>query len=182
MGCTSRIWMWFPKEKHARWAMHVAEEMIKLIYAEIDREGPPWVAEAEKCPTLSQRYLKYRHEAAAYPLDPDRTALEWLSRNRTMLTIERCQDICRFTGIESEEDLVPQLFYAYALRFPQVPFTALYRHEMTVTGALQLIRMQYDGAVMHVQEKNGEWPMDEDDWSGEYAYDYVATDGIFKKV
>ncbi len=171
--------MWFPKERHARWAKHVAEEMIKLIYAQIDREAPPWIAEAEKYPTLSKRYLAFRHEAAAYPLDPDHTALEWLSRDRTMIFIERCQDICRWTGIECEEELVPQLFYACALRFPRVPFTALYRHEMTVTGALQLIRMQYDGNTMHVQEKNGEWPMDEDDWSGEHVCDFVDVNGAF---
>ena len=169
--------MWFPKEKHARWARHVAEEMIKLIYAQIDREAPPWVAEAEKYPTLSKRYLAFRHEAAAYPLDPEGTALEWLGRDRRMICVERCQDICRWTGIECENELVPQLFYAYALRFPHVPFTALYRHEITVSGALQLIRVQYDGNTMHVQKKTGEWPMDEDDWSGERVYDYVDVHG-----
>lgn len=171
--------MWFPKEKHARWAMHVAEEMIKLIYAEIDRDGPPWVADAKKYLTLSQRYLAFRQEAADYPLDPEHTALKWLRRDRSTLIIERCQDISRWTGIECEDELIPQLWFAYALRFPQVPFTALYRHEVTVSGALQLIRVQYDGRVMHFQEKTGEWPMDEDDWSGEYVYDYVDVDGTF---
>ena len=178
MGCTSRIWMWFPKEKHARWAMHVAEEMIKVVYAPAEL---PWVEEADQCPSLSARYLAYRREAAAFDLDPSHTALAWLRRQRTMLIIERCQDILRWTGIESEEDLVPQLWYAYALRFPQVPFTALYRHEMTVSGAIQLIRAQYDGSVMHFQEKSGIWPMDEDDWSGEPFYDYIAVDGVFRK-
>ena len=122
MGCTSRIWMWFPKEKHARWAMHVAEEMIKLIYAP---EDLPWVPEADKCPSLSQRYLAYRHEAAALDLDPSHTALEWLRRDRTMLIIERCADVMRFSGVECTDDLFPQLCYAYALRFPQVPIQAL---------------------------------------------------------
>ena len=178
MGCTSRIWMWFEKEKHARWAMHVAEEMIKLIYAPNEL---PWVPEAKKCPSLSKRYLEYRQEAAALDLDPRHTALEWLRRDGTMLLIERCQDIMRFTGIECKEDLFPQLCYAYALRFPQVPFTALYRHEMTVTGAIQLIRMRYDGTVMHAQERNGEWPMDEEDWSDVLVCDYVAMGDVFVK-
>ena len=173
--------MWFPREKHARWARHVAEEMIKLVYAELDRDAPSWVAEAEKCPSLSARYLAFRHEAAAYPLDPDRTALNWLRRDRTMLIIERCQDISRFTGIECAEDLFPQLCCAYVLRFPQVPFTALYRHEMTVTGAIQLLRVRYDGKLLHIQEKNGMWPMDEDDWSREFVYDYAAEDGYLVK-
>ena len=179
MGSTSSVWMWFPKEKHARWAMHVAKEMLKLIYAEIDRNGPDWVREAEKCPTLSQRYLAFRHEAAAYPLDPKGCSLEWLRRCRTMLILERCQDISRFTGIGCEEELIPQLWHAYALRFPQVPFTALYRTEMTVSGAIQLIRAQYDGSIMHFQEKCGEWPMDEEDWSGRPFRDYIAVDGAF---
>ena len=178
MGCTSSIWMWFPKEKHARWAMHVAEEMIKLVYAPGDL---PWVPEADKCPSLSQRYLAYRQEAAALDLDPRHTALEWLRRHRTMLIIERCQDIMRFSGIECTEDLFPQLCYAYALRFPQVPFLALYRHEMTVTGAIQLIRMRYDGAVMHAQLRSGMWPMDEEDWSNTPVCDYAAVDGVFVK-
>ena len=179
MGCTSEIRMWFSKEKHARWAMHVAEEMIKLLYAQLDRDEPAWVTQAKKCPTLSGRYLDFRHEAAAYPLDPEYTALQWLCRSRTILRIDRCQDICGWTGIEDPEALVPQLFYAYGLRFPQVPFTALYRHEMTVSGAILLIRAQYDGEVMHMQEKTGERPMDEDDWIGETIYDYVALGGTF---
>ncbi len=180
MGCTSKIWMWFAREKHARWAAHVAEDMIKLIYAERVPDELPWVREAIKYPSLSQHYLTYRREAEAYDLDPHYTALEWLRRDRTALCIERCQDICRWTGIECTDELVPQLFFAYALRFPQVAFTAMYRHEMTVTGAIQLIRIEYDGAVMHMQEKTGEWPMDEEDWSGELIYDFTAVDGVFR--
>ena len=160
--------------------MHVAEEMIKLIYAEMDRDGPSWVREAEQYPTLSQQYLAFRHEAAAYPLDPDRTALEWLRRYRTMLCIERCQDISGWETFEHPEALFPQLCCAYVLRFPQVPFTALYRHEMTVSGALLLYRVQYDGAVLHVQKKEGMWPMDEDDWSGVAVCDYTAASGLTK--
>ena len=60
-----------------------------------------------------------------------------------------------------------------------MPFTALYRHEMTVSGALLLYRVQYDGTVIHVQEKNGMWPMNEDDWSSEYVYDYMIMNGDF---
>ncbi len=180
MGCTSEIWIWFKREKHAKWAAHVAEDMIKLIYAERVPEELPWVKEAVKYPSLSQRYLAYRREAEAYDLDPRYTALEWLHRDCTVLHIERCQDICRWTGIECTDELVPQLFFAYALRFPQVAFTAMYRHEMTVTGAIQLIRMEYDGAVMHAQEKTGERPMDEDYWNDEAIYDFMAVDGVFR--
>ena len=163
--------MRFPKEKHARWAMHVAEELLKVAYAPSDL---PWTEEAKRCPSLAARYLAYRQEAAAYDLDIRHTALEWLRRERTLLFIERCQDLARWDSFEDPEALFPQLCCAYILRFPQVPFTALYRHEMTVTGALLLYRVQYDGAVLHVQEKNGMWPMEEDDWTGEWVEDYDA--------
>ena len=179
MGCTSRVWMWFARERHARWAMHVAEDMLKILYAPSEL---PWAEEAENCLPLSRRYLTYRQEAQAYELDPRGTALEWLRRYRTMVMIERCQDISRWTGIDCDDELIPQLWFAYALRFPQVPFTALYRHEITVSGALQIIRAQYDGAVMRFQKKVGEWPMDEDDWSGGPFYDYAVKDGVFQAM
>ena len=182
MGTTAEIQMLFPKEKHARWAMHVAEEMIRLIYAGLDREAPSWVAEAENAPTLSQRYLAFRHEAAAYPLNPEGTALEWLRRHRTRLFIDRCQDIVGWESIEHPEGFFPQLCCAYVLRFPQVPFTALCRQEMTVTGAILLYRVQYDVTVLHVQKKEGMWPMDEDDWSLERVDDYRMEDGSLMKI
>ena len=178
MGCTSEIRMRFPREKHARWAMHVAEELLKVVYAPSELS---WVEDAKRCPSLSARYLAYRQEAAAYELDIRHTALEWLKRRRTMLFIERCQDIARWDSFESPEALFPQLCCAYVLRFPQVPFTAFYRHEMTVTGALLLYRVQYDGAVLHVQEKNGMWPMEEDDWTKDWVDDYAVEDGVLVK-
>ena len=176
MGVTSELEMRFSKERHARWAMHVAEERLKVAYAPSDL---PWTEEAKRCPSLAARYLAYRQEAAAYDLDIRHTALEWLRRERTLLFIERCQDLARWDSFEDPEALFPQLCCAYVLRFPQVPFTAFYRHEMTVTGALLLYRVQYDGAVLYVQEKNGMWPMNEDDWSSEYVYDYVIMNGDF---
>lgn len=176
MGTTAEIEMCFPKEKHARWAMHVAEEMLKVAYASPDL---PWVEEAASCPSLSARYLAFRHEAAEYPLDRRYTALEWLRRFRNKLFIDRCQDIAGWTGIDDPEDLFPQLCFAYALRFPQVPFAARYRYEMTVSGAIQLIRVQYDGTVMHIRVKTGMLPMDEDDWSNELIHDYRVEGGAF---
>lgn len=52
---------------------------------------------------------------------------------------------------------------------------------MTVSGAIQLLRAQYDGTVMHMQMKTGMRPMDEDDWSRELIYDFTAEDGVFVK-
>ena len=92
MGCTTEIRMHFPRERHARWAMHVAEEMLKMMYAP---EDLPWRAQAGECPSLSARWFRWREEAASYALAPRGTALEWLRRYRTWLWIDRCQDIAR---------------------------------------------------------------------------------------
>ena len=188
MGSTAEIRMHFPKEKHARWAMHVAEEMIKLIYAPqmVDPEQEQWIRAADFCPSLSQRYRKFRHHAAK--LDPQEayrfvlhTALDYLRRDRTWLAIDRCADVAGWSSFSDGEDLFPQLCFAYALRFPQVPFEAFFRYEMTVSGALQLFRAVYDGSVLHVQQKAGEWPMDETDWTDQPVTDYIARDGVFRE-
>ena len=178
MGFTAQIELCFPKEKHARWAMHVAEEMLRTAYAPADL---PWVMEARKCCSLSARYLAYRQEAAALDLDTRHTALEWLRRFRTRIFIDRCQDIVRTADMEDPEALFPQLLCAYILRFPQVPFTAHWRSEMTVTGDIHLLSAAYEGTLLRVQEKRGMRPMDEEDWSGVAAEDYAAVDGLLVK-
>ena len=184
MGCTTRIRLVFTKEKHARWAMHVTEEMIKLIFAMESPEEYPWVQEADSLPSLSRQYLQYRQLAGAIKFQTGHsmlytTALDWLKRNRTEVVIERCADIQRSTGFESDYDFFPQLCLACILRFPQVPFRAYFRHEMTVSGAVQLLRVNYDGTAAHVQEKNGEWPFDESDWGSVPVRDYRVADGAF---
>ena len=179
MGTTASIRMHFSRERHARWAMHVAEEMLKLLYAPEDLPCPE---QAEEGPPLSARWLRRREEAAAYPLDPRGTALEWLRRQRTWVCIDRCQDVARYDNVEDPEALFPQLCFAYALRFPHVPFEAFYRCEMTVSGDIRLIRMQYDGAVLHAQTNSGTRPMDEDDWRAVPVHDYAARDGEFRRI
>ena len=178
MGFTAQIELCFPKEKHARWAMHVAEELLRTAYAPADL---PWVMEARKCCSLSARYLAYRQEAAALDLDTRHTALEWLRRFRTRIFIDRCQNIARTADMEDPEALFPQLLCAYILRFPQVPFTAHWRSEMTVTGDIHLLSAAYDGTLLHVHEKRGMRPMDEENWSGVAAEDYAAVDGLLVK-
>ena len=158
--------------------MHVAEELLRTAYAPADL---PWVMEAQKCCSLSARYLAYRKEAAALDLDTRQTALEWLRRFRTRIFIDRCQDIARTADMEDPEALFPQLLCAYILRFPQVPFTARWRSEMMVTGDIHLLRAAYDGTLLRVQEKRGMRPMDEEDWSGVAAEDYAAVDGLLVK-
>ena len=189
MGVTTEIRLEFTKEKHARWAMHVAEEMIKLIFAERSPGEFPWVEEADELPSLSQQYLQYRHLAGAIKYYVNQgpgpwlytSALDWLKRKRTVLSLERCADIQSSTGFESDYDFFPQLCLAYILRFPQVPFKAYFRHEMTVTGAVQLLRINYDGAVVPVQEKNGMFPFNEEDWDDVPVLVYRVVDSAFVK-
>ena len=178
MGVTSELEMRFPKERPARWAMHIAQDLLKLAYAP---EDLPWAKESYACPSLSASYFAFREQAASYDLDPRGTALEWLRRYRTAIFIDRCQDIARWDSMDDPEALFPQLCFTYALRYPHVPFSALYRHEMTVSGAILLLRVRYDGAVLHAQEKTGMRPMDEDDWSGVAISDYIAENGVFVK-
>ena len=187
MGSTAEIHMFFTRERHAKWAMHVAEDMLSLMYAPDDLA---WVAWADREPSLSARYLKYRRLAAELHFKRNTTgivcfrttALDWLVRRRTVVSIERCSDLAGWTDFDDPEDLFPQLCFAYALRFPQVPFRARFRYEMTVTGAIQLFRVRYEDGVLHMTEKSGEWPVDEDDWSGLPVYDYAAADGAFKRI
>ena len=119
MGVTSELEMRFSKERHARWAMHIARDLLKLAYAP---EDLPWAKESYACPSLSASYFAFREQAAAYDLDPRGTALEWLRRYRTALFIDRCQDIARWENMDDPEALFPQLCFTYALRYPHVPF------------------------------------------------------------
>ena len=189
MGATTEIRIEFTKEKHARWAMHVAEEMIKLIFAMESPEEFPWVQEADSLPSLSSQYLQYRHLAGAIEYYVNQgpgpwlytSALDWLKRERTVLSIERCADIQKYTCFESDYDFFPQLCLACILRFPQVPFRAYFRHEMTVTGAVQLLRVDYDGTTARVQVKNGMFPFNESDWDDVPVRVYRVTDSAFVK-
>ena len=81
----------------------------------------------------------------------------------------------RKVGYLYPEELFPQLCYAYALQYPHVPFRGTFRYEMTVSGAIQLIRMQYDGRFMHIQERSGIQPMDEEDWSRAPVWDCTVN-------
>ena len=178
MGCTAEVHLYFTRERHARWAKHVAEDLLKLLYAPADLS---WVQEADRVTPLCLRYLLFREEAAK--LDPREDhrycALNDLFRNRTEVVIGRCADLAGWTGVNDPEELFPQLCYACALQYPHVPFTGLYRYEMTVSGAVQLIRMRYDGRLMHIQELSGILPMDENDWSRAPVRDYTVKDWLY---
>ena len=179
-GCTAEIHMYFQRERHARWARHVAESMIKLMYLWDMPDAYPWISDAMELPSLVEQYLQYRGEAEKVTLR-EGSALDHVSRCRTRLDLDRLDDIQRTTCFDSEEDLFPALCMAMALRFPQAHYTASFRWEMTVSGSIQLVRAQYDGTAIHVRKMIGERPMREDDWSDAPVTDYVAADGTFRK-
>ena len=178
MGATSEIWMRFPGEQQAHRAEAVARDLLKVAYAPPDL---PWTEAASECPSLSARYLAFREDAAGYELYPRYTALEWLRRDRRDLFIDRCQDIARWDSVDDPEALFPQLCFACALRYPRVPFKARYRHEVTVSGAILILRAEYDGSVLRFRKKEGMLPMDEDDWSRALIDEYAAENGVFVK-
>lgn len=179
-GRTVEIQMRFSREKHARWARHVAEEMIRLLLAQGMPEQYPWVREAEALPSLSARYLAFRQDCAKMQLQRD-PALGRVERFRRRLSLTGLDPLMATASFDNAEDLFPQLCFACALRFPQVPFSARFRYEMTVSGSIQLLRVQYDGERMRVQQKLGERPFDENDWTGVPVCDYSAADGVFRK-
>ena len=109
-------------------------------------------------------------------------ALNGLRRNRTELVIGRCADLAGWARLTDGEELFPQLCCACVLRYPHVPFTGFYRYEMTVSGAVQLIRTRYDGRIMHVRVLSGMLPMDEDDWSRAPVRDYTVEDGVLAEA
>ena len=175
MGSTAEIHLYFTRERHARWAKHVTEDMLKLLYAPAEL---PWVQEADEVTPMCLRYLLFRDEAAKLDLREECRcyALNELSRKQTEVIIGSCADLAGWTNVNGSEELFPQLCYACALQYPHVPFTGLFRYEMTVSGAIQLLRVQYDGKYMHIQERSGMIPMDEDDWSNATVRHYTVKD------
>ncbi len=180
-GCTTEIHMYFQRERHARWAKQIAQDMIRLIYAMDMPEDYAWVEEAAGLSSLCERYFAYREEAAKVSLWKN-SAVDFVERHRTRLDLSHLEDIQRTACFDNANDLFPALCFACALRYPQVHFTACFRWEMTVSGAIQVLRAQYDGRIMHVQQMTGERPFCENDWSGAPIRDYAAADGVFREL
>ena len=175
MGSVTELELRCPKDKHARWARHVAEDMIKLLYAPCPSEYLP--APSRDSLPLSEMYLEYREQLAPYDVAGayENTAMDWLERRGTRLVLERCRDLQGPFGSRNTEDFFPQLCFAYALRFPQVPFTGVCRNEMTVSGSVTKGRVMYDGKLMCFQFLDGMLPFDEDDWSRSRRYYWICS-------
>ncbi len=161
-------------------ALAVAESMIKLHYVP---DGTPWKAEAEKIPSLSNRYFRFGSEALK--LDPlpehPNCALKWLRREQSQIVLERCADIQSPVEIFRPWDFFTQLCLTLSKLFPDTVFTAVCRHEMTVSATLQLNRIVSDRGRMTYEEMwsiDEEEDIDENDWSRAGKMTLHETDGV----
>ena len=177
MADISDIRFSFEREEDAIRAMHAAEILIKLVYAPSDL---PWYEEARKMP-LSQRYFEYGE--VALPLDPLKDnpycCLQRLHREGTELMIDRSSDISRSVTFGYKNNFFSQLCFVFALLSPASRFTARTRYEMTVSDYVEHTLVEYDGAVMRVQQMGGEEMDSEDDWQWTYSEDFFVENGRF---
>lgn len=165
MGVTAEMAFIFKREKHARWATHIAESIIKVTLA---KQIPAFAErlELESYGSLIEAYSANEDELRGYnpaEVDPN-CALAWLERRGTHLVVERCADIVYpFALNESalKSEPFPQICLAYAIRFPQVPFAAYCRWEQTTSGAVALTRVSWDGERMRFRRHSGDKPFDE---------------------
>ena len=146
----------FSREKHARWAKHVAEEMIIVDYYRYDET----VVEQVRSDALYLKYLLSRENVRRINLLDEKPycALSGLSRERTKIILENCADVQTWMNIRHGEEFFMQLCFAYSLRFPQVSYTASCSAENTVSGYLEMTRMEYNGKEMVFRQLSGMIP------------------------
>lgn len=155
----------FDSSELAEKAFPIVEEMIKMKY--VPKELP-WAAEAESVESLSKRCVLFGKEAARLdPLTEHPTcALKWLSRSENQILIERCADIQSPVDIFRPGDFYTQLCLLLSKEFPETCFSAICRHEESVSATVQLNRIISDHGSMAYEEM---WSLDEeideDDWS-----------------
>ena len=164
MGVTTEITLMFKRERHARWASHVVEGIIKVALAtgtSLDEE-----LGLSRYGSLMSAYFSCEEELKAFDptADDPRCALAWMHRSGTRVVVERCSDIQRsFPLIEGalDDEPFPQICLACALRFPQVPFAAYCRYEQTTSGFVALTRAAWDGSRLRFRRHAGELPFNE---------------------
>ena len=167
MGVTTEMTFIFKREKHARWAAYIVEDILKVALAErtsLDEE-----LGLSRYSSLMAAHFFCEEELDDYdPVEADpRCALAWMERRGTRLVVTRCADVQRsFPLLESAlgDEPFPQICLAYATRFPQVPFAAYCRYEQTTSGYAQLTRAAWDGGCMRFRQNSGELPFNEKAW------------------
>lgn len=167
MGVSTEITLIFKRERHARWASHVVEGIIKVALAvgtSLDEE-----LGLSRYGSLVSAYFSCEEELKAFDptADDPRCALAWMRRSGTRIVVERCSDIQRsfpLTEGALNDEPFPQICLACASRFPQVPFAAYCRHEQTTSGFVELTRAAWDGDRLRFRRHSGELPFDERAW------------------
>ena len=159
----------FESAEAAGQAFPVVEDMIKLYYAPKDL---PWMAEAVHVPSLSMRWALFGEKVSS--LDPlaehPSCALKWLSRSQNHIVIERCADIQHPVDIYWAEDFFTQLCLCLSKCIPDPCFSAICRHEETVSNTIQLNRILCEHGRMTYEERwlldeESDEDPDENDWS-----------------
>ena len=182
MGVTTEMSFIFKRERHARWAAHMVEGIIKVALA----EG----TELDESLGLSHydRLMDafFSHEEGLRGFDPvendPRCALVWMHRRGTRVVVERCADIQVTFPLRPEalgDEPFPQICLACATRLPQVPFTAYCRNEQTTSGAVQLTRVSWNGERIRFRQLYGLLPFDERAWDTWSMLDLRLCDGKF---
>lgn len=168
----------FTKEKHARWATHIIENHVKLCCAPF--EGFEFDPESSG---QSMSDLCLEHDEALRACDPlalpRDNALTHLRRDRTNVILDRCDDVQWMVhlGDWEPDDFFSQTCFSLARRFPQVPFVAYTRYEMTVDGYVRRTRASWNGERLQFRQIAGERPLDEDCWDTWEVYDWALAGG-----
>ena len=170
----------FENREIAEAARTIAERMIKLRYVP---DGTVWKSEAEEIPSLCNRYFRFGSEADR--LDPVSAhpfcALRYLHLEGQQLVLEHCADIQSPVDIFRPSDYFTQLCLVLSKRFPDTVFTAVCRHEMTVTATLQRNRIVcYRGRMTYeeVWSVDEEEDIDENDFSRTGKMMLYESDGL----
>ncbi len=161
-------------------AFAITEEMIKLLY--LPKELP-WAAEAEQIAPLSRRCALFGEAAAALDPLPEHPycSLKRLSRTQDSIVIARCADIQSPVDIFRPGDFYTQLCVCLARAIPDARFSAVCRHEETVSATVQLNRILCDHGRLSYEEMwilDEDEDADEDDWSRACRFPLRDDDGI----
>ncbi len=167
MGVTTEMTFIFKRERHARWAAHIAKGILKVALAKqtpLDEE-----LGLSRYVSLMAAHFFCEEELADYdPVAADpRCALAWMERRGTRLVVTRCADVQRSFPLREaalDDEPFPQICLAYATRYPQVPFAAYCRYEQTTSGFVELTRAAWDGDCLRLRRNAGELPFDERAW------------------
>ena len=175
----------FERGEQAVAAADIAKAMIRLFYATRGKDRPAWADEAARLGTFVRAYVVLGDRIASY--DPTAAhpycAVNRVRREGSTLFIDRCGDVVRGFLLTDGNGLFPQLCAACALLFPGSPFYASCRYEMTVSAAVNLTEIRYDGKLFHTGERYADDECEDGEWVSEAFGTYaVDPDGTLREL